>query len=96
MYAIRSYYVNTMHAPGCTPRFANWMIKRLELLDLNNEHQEKIRQFKQDLAVGKIKVHNVKHARSKGGRRVLPLIVLFALVGVVFWIVYFKPRNNFV
>ncbi|TNF00760.1 MAG: hypothetical protein EP322_00845, partial [Bacteroidetes bacterium] len=46
-YANIMYYVDTLlktlYAPGTTPRFANWMIKRLELLDLNNEHQEKIR-----------------------------------------------------
>lgn len=97
-YANIMYFVdtilNTIHAPGCTPRFANWMIKRLELLDLNNEHQEKIRQFKQDLAEGKIKVHNTAHAKSKGGQRVLPLVILFGLIGLIFWIVYFKPFNG--
>lgn len=97
-YANIMYYVDTllktMYAPGTTPRFANWMIKRLELLDLNNEHQEKIRQFKRDLASGTLKVANVRHVKSNNKRLVLPGILILASLGVIFWIVYFKPFSG--
>ncbi len=97
-YANIMYYVDTLlktlYAPGTTPRFANWMIKRLELLDLNNEHQEKIRQFKRDLASGTLKVANVRYVKSNNRRLVLPGILILASLGVIFWIVYFKPFSG--
>lgn len=97
-YSNKLFYVDTLlktlYAPGCTPRFANWLIKRLELLDLNQEHQERITQFKRDLASGELKVRNTTFVKGKGKRRILPALVLLSLSALVFWVVYFKPFNQ--
>lgn len=96
-YANKLQYVDTLlktlYAPGCTPRFANWLIKRLELLELNAEHQERITSFKRDLASGELKVRNAQFVKTKGIKRWIPTTVVLLLAGLVFYIVYFKPFN---
>lgn len=97
-YANKLQYVDTLlktlYAPGCTPRFANWLIKRLELLELNAEHQERITSFKRDLATGELKVRNAQFVKTKGAKRWIPTTIVLLLAGLVFYIVYFKPFNK--
>jgi len=86
--------LNTIHAPGCTPRFANWLIKRLELLELNAEHQDKIRSLKRDLAEGKIKVYNTTHLKGNKSGKIIGGAVLLLVGAAVFSIWYFKPFSD--
>jgi hypothetical protein len=86
--------LKTVYAPGCSPRLANWLIKRMELLDLNTEHQDKIRSLKRDLAEGKLKVHNTTYIPVNRAKRIITGGIFIALAALVFFIWYFKPFSD--
>lgn len=63
-YADKLYFVDTVLAvircQYCSSRLANWLIKQLELLTLNKEHELKINSLKKELKTGEIKLESLK------------------------------------
>jgi hypothetical protein len=78
---------------GCTVRLANWILKQLEVIELNPEHRQKVLDLKKDLQAGRITIQNDNLARSKGFsiRSVLYLSSILILLGFSAWIIWKKP-----
>ena len=98
-YALKIEYVdiilNSVHSPSCTIRLANWIFKKLEKINLNNEHEDKIDELKRQLKSGDIDVRN--HGKGKTPIRFKKVIsnLLILLIGaLVFYVIYFKPFNK--
>lgn len=98
-YALKIYYVDTIlgavESIGCTARFANWLIKQMEQLELNNEHKEKIMTLRHEVKSGKLEVKNRPTGRTPIRWRALVSVILFlAIGGSVFYIIYYKPFSS--
>lgn len=95
-YASKLYYVDTLlgslRTRACTVRFANWVLKEMEKVVLNKEHQYKIADLRNDLREGKIQVRN--HGKGKSplrSRDVVTLGLLLLIGSSIFYFLYFKP-----
>jgi len=100
MYATRMEYVDNLlsfvRAKACSVRLANWLLKRLELVRLNKEHQHKIEDLRKDLARGDLEVRNTLESKrrvTRPGRLFVYSFFLLALLFVVYLIV-FKPFSD--
>ena len=100
-YALKLGYVddilNVIWAKSCTVRFANWILKRMEDVKLNREHEHKITDLRRELKNGEIEVRN--HGSSKTPIRWKNLIMtsFIILIAVfIFYIIYFKPFSEVV
>lgn len=98
-YSLKLAYVDDVLAvlkfKSCTPRFANWILKRLEVVQLNKEHEFKIIDLRKDLKEGELQVrnHGIGRAPIKWGS--IATFGLIALVaGLTFWVVKFKPFSD--
>ncbi len=95
-YASKLYYVDTLlgslRTRACTVRFANWVLKEMEKVALNKEHQYKITDLRNDLREGKIQVRNHGKGKSPLRRRDVVTLGLLLLIGSsIFYFLYFKP-----
>lgn len=99
-YALKVKYVDAVlgivKAKSCTLRLANWILKQLEKLQLNSEHNEKINQLRSDLRAGNIVVKNTNTRKgfSVPFRTVLMGVFVFGLIGLVVYFWIFKPWSN--
>lgn len=80
---------------SCTPRFANWILKKLGAVQLNNEHEYKVKGLRKDLKEGDLAVRN----HGKGGApikwgNIITLMLTFIVGGLVFWVVKYKPFSD--
>lgn len=84
-YALKMEYVDrimdAIHAPSCTVRFANWILKQMERLELNKEHQLKLYDLRKDLAAGNLRVKKLESAKT--GVRLRPILVGLLILGVI-------------
>lgn len=99
-YATKLWYLDQMlwviQQKACTIRLANWILKQLERIALNPEHEEKINDLKKDLQHGKIKTKNTLiHKKNRWSRSTLltGFIVLVLAFSVV-WIIVEKPFSS--
>lgn len=99
-YALKVKYVdsvlNFLKAESCTVRLANWILKRLETLQLNTEHQEKFAELRRELKQGEL---SVKNTNTRKGISFSPKIVgVITLVGIicgfVYWLIAYKPLSD--
>jgi hypothetical protein len=97
-YALKLDYVdtilNTIRTKSCTVRFANWILKQMEQVKLNKEHENKISEFRRDLREGKFELRN----RGKSGtpirwRSLVSIAIILVLAVATFYVIYFKPFN---
>ena len=98
-YALKIYYVDNIlgavESIGCTARFANWLIKQMEQLELNNEHKERVMTLRHEIKSGKLEVKNRPTGRTPIRWRALVSVILFlVIVGSVFYIIYYKPFSS--
>jgi len=80
---------------SCTPRFANWVLKKLSLIQLNNEHVYKVKDLRKDLKQGDLKVRNHGKGRTPikwGAVATFTLVLLIA--GLTFWVIKYKPFSD--
>ena len=98
-YALKLDYVDQVLAfirvKSCTARFANWMLKRMERVELHKEHAYKITDLRKELSSGDLKVRN--HAKGRTPIRWKTIGMTFFVVTVsalVFWILYFQPFSD--
>lgn len=100
MYASKVFYVEALlkviKSGGCTARLANWILKRLDLLKLNQEHADKIIDLRNDLRTGQIRILNNTSKRRtplnfKTGFSVIAGVLL---VGTIIFLIVFKDLLN--
>lgn len=98
-YALKRSYIDDVLAiiksPGCTVRLANWILKRIELITLNEEHKVAIETLRSDLKSGRIKVKNTGFRSSQGSWKTRLMAILLIGIGLLtFWLIYFKPYSD--
>ena len=80
---------------SCTPRFANWIIKKLEKITLNKEHEHKVSDLKRELKTGELSVRN--HGKSKmpfKWTHIITLVLVGSIGFFIFWVIKFEPLND--
>lgn len=98
-YALKLSYIDeilsAIRAGACTMRLANWLLERLQLIDLNQEHAYKINDLRRDLREGRLTVRNHKKGRTPiRWKTVLSIsFISLLLLGVAF-IIIFKPYSE--
>lgn len=99
-YALKLKYVDAIldiiNARSCTLRFANWLLKQLERLQLNAEHQYKINDLRTDLRNGHITVRNTKTRRGTGipFRTIFYSLLSVGIIGFASWLILYKPWSE--
>lgn len=100
MYSAKLGYVDSVlkfiRTKACTVRFANWILKRMELVELNAEHEHKITDLRAELKEGKLKVRNdgTSGRTPVRWRSILTFAMLLTLSGVVIYIIVYKPFSE--
>ena len=98
-YALKLEYVDAMLSPirvkSCTTRFANWILKQMEGIQLNKEHEHKIVDLKRELREGELEVRNHGKGRTPiRWKNVLFSIFILGIAAVVFIVIYYKPLSD--
>lgn len=99
-YALKLNYVDKVlsivNAKSCTVRLANWILKQLEKLTLNQEHQYKINDLRNELKTGNLKVRNVNTKKGASfSLRNVSFTLLFALIsGFLAYLIWYKPWSE--
>ena len=98
-YAAKLGYVdkilNAIHSKACTVRFANWILERMSLVNLNDEHVHKITDLRKDLRKGDLKVKNHKKGAAPIPMRgIFTGLIVTLLVGAVIYLIIFKPFSK--
>ncbi|XOV66444.1 MAG: hypothetical protein ACFHU9_12530 [Fluviicola sp.] len=98
-YALKMEYVDrimeSIHAPSCTIRFANWILKQMERLELNKEHKLKLYALRKDLAAGKLQVKKLESAKT--GMRLRPILMgllILSILGAGIYLLVAKPFSK--
>ena len=100
MYAAKLNYVDDMLAAirtkSCTARFANWILKRMELVQLNKEHAYKINDLRQELRDGTLKVRNsgVKGRAPIRWKTMITTTVILLFALFIVYIVVYQPFSD--
>ncbi len=98
-YAAKLTYVDTilasLRSKACTVRLANWVLKSMELVQLNKEHEYKINDLRRALREGHFRVKNHGKGSTSLRRKDILLLISFLLVaGSVSYILYYKPFSQ--
>ncbi len=98
-YAMKLDYVDSMLAvlrvKSCTTRFANWVLKQMEGVKLNTEHEHKIVDLKRELREGELEVRNHGGGRTPiRWKSIVMAGLLLGVVAVVFIIINYKPFSE--
>lgn len=87
--------LDMLRAKSCTTRFANWILKQLEQVELNREHNHKIGDLKKELREGELQVKNSASSRTPiRWRSLVSSAIVLALIGLTAYIIYYKPFNK--
>lgn len=99
-YATKLWYVDQLlwvvQQQACTLRLANWILKQLEKIELNPEHQEKVSSLKLDLKHGNIRVKNANFKKGKtiSLKKILLIISFTFLCLFTVWIIREEPFSK--
>ncbi|MBL4861711.1 MAG: hypothetical protein JKY09_01670 [Crocinitomicaceae bacterium] len=98
-YGLKLEYVDgilkAIRSKGCTVRFANWMLKQMAKIQLNNEHQFKITDLRKELREGELQVRNHGQGRTPlRWKNMVSLSFVLLLVAAIFYIVKYKPFSS--
>ncbi len=99
-YASKIEYINSIlgiiYIDACTVRLANWLLKQVQKIKLNEDHLQDIKKIQKDLAQGKIAVRN--RAKSSGigitGRQLLIWAFILILATTSIYIIVDEPFNS--
>lgn len=99
MYREKVFYVESfldlIRSGVCTPRLSNWILKQLDQLKLNKEHNDKLLDIRNDLKSGRIKgLKTVTKKRSvfRPFRVIGSLLTIGALTVLIFY--FFKNYDR--
>ena len=99
-YHTKVWYIDQLlslfNHPACTARLAYRVILQLNLLELNPEHQEKIREIEKELKNGQLlnksdKTPFLKKIRTK---QILSIGAFFLLIGAAYFILKYNPSKE--
>lgn len=98
-YALKLNYVDqvllSIRSKSCTVRFANWVLKQMEKVELNREHEYKILDLRRELKSGELNVQNHGKGRTPiRWKNVVMATFLLSLVGFVIYVIAFKPFSD--
>lgn len=98
-YSLKMEYVDAVLSvlkyKSCSPRFANWVLKELKQVELNNEHQYKINDLIHDLKKGDLQVRNHgKDKRIVKTSTILTFLAVLLLSSSAFWLVKYQPFSE--
>lgn len=98
-YALKLDYVDSVlsaiRVKSCTTRFANWILKQMEGVILNKEHEHKIVDLKRELREGELEVRNHGTGRTPiRWKNVVLTLFLLGVVAVVFIVINYKPFSD--
>ncbi len=98
-YSLKIEYVDrimeAIRSHACTVRFANWILKQMERLELNQEHEQKLYDLRKELAAGKLHVKKLESGSK--GFRLRPIIISILIAGIVgagLYVLIFKPYSK--
>ena len=98
-YATRLGYVDdilsVIRSKACTVRYANWILKQMEDVQLNPEHEHKIYDLRKDLRKGELEVKNV--AKGKTPIRwsaIITVLVVVLVVGSALYLMIAQPFSK--
>jgi hypothetical protein len=87
--------LNAIRTRACTVRFANWILKRMESIELNKEHEYKLSGLRNELKSGRLEVRNHGEGRTPiRWKNLVALAFILLLGGTMFWLIYFEPFND--
>ena len=87
--------LSVLKTKSCTPRFANWVLKKLENIELNKEHEHKVVELRNELIAGNLIVKN--HGKRKINlrfRNVAMFVFAISAVGLIGYLVFYKPFSR--
>lgn len=98
-YSYKIEYVDeileSIRTPGCTVRFANWILKQLDNLTLNREHNRKLLELRKELARGELRVKKFDNAKSPiRWRPILTITIVLLTILTGAFLIIFKPFNK--
>ena len=98
-YSLKLEYVDGMlsiiRSDGCTHRLANWILKHMERIELNDEHQYKLKDLRRDLKTGRLKVNNVgKRSVLVSRKAFITATILLLLGGTLLYLLIAQPFND--
>lgn len=98
-YAMKLEYVDTIletiRAKSCTTRFANWVLKRMEEVALNREHEYKITDLRKELREGELTVKNEAKGRAPiRWQSILSIVFILMIGGGAFYVFYYQPFSQ--
>lgn len=98
-YALKLNYVDVIlsfiRVKTCTVRFANWILKQMELVKLNREHEYKILDLRHELKSGELTVHNHGKGRTPiRWKNVMSVLFILIIGGGVTYLIVYKPFSD--
>ena len=87
--------LSVLKTKSCTPRFANWVLKKLENIELNKEHEHKVVDLRNELITGDLVVRN--HGKRKFNFRfgnLATFLFIVCVASLVGYVIYFKPFSE--
>jgi hypothetical protein len=98
-YAAKSRYVDkildTIRSKACTVRFANWILQRMSLVNLNNEQLDQLNSLRKELKRGDLTVKNHKKGRAPVPMRgIFTALIVTLLIGAVLYLVIYQPFSE--
>lgn len=98
-YALKLNYVDqillAIRSKACTVRFANWILKQMELVKLNREHEYKILDLRRELKSGELSVQNHGKGRTPiRWRNAVMFLFLIIIGGGVTYLMVYKPFSD--
>lgn len=100
MYATRLGYVDDIlsliRSKACSARLANWILKQMERVRLNNEHAYKLEILRVDLSKGDLRVRNSLEKRQihTPWKRIFLGVFLIAIGVLVWWLITYQPFSH--
>lgn len=100
MYATRMTYVDDIlsliRGKACSARLANWILKQMERIRLNNEHAYKLEFLRVDLAKGDLRVRNTLEKKKihTPWKRIFLGFFLLVIIGLAWWLTIYQPFSH--
>lgn len=86
-------FLNLIRSGVCTPRLSNWILKQLDQLKLNKEHNDKLLDIRSDLKSGKI-VGLKSVTKKRSVFRPAKVIGSLLSIGVITVLIFYFFKNN--
>ena len=98
-YALKLLFVDTLlsslKSRSSTKRLANWIIKKLESLELNKEHEYKLSGLRKEVAIGKIgNNNNIKRTARLNSKTIISTVLIIGVVVCSIVLLFWDTKGN--